>query len=324
MSSLGGSCRCGKRSRRRRTVSIVSSTERVVCESQTTFSGSFTTMLSTSSGPLTSVTWSGASPAVPSTSSWPSWPMSRISKSSRANRTASRCTLVTSGHVASIAWSPRSAARLHDRRRDTVRAEDDVRACRHLVDLVDEDRALLLERRDDVHVVHDLLAHVHRGAVVLEGLLDGHDGSVHTRAVSTGRGQQHPLVSDDRGILEPASSAGDPRHRQADGCVAHPSILGECAEHSMGDDRDERPGPVDVRRRADDRTPIDGGRAAHARRAVARRAPSRARSAAGSTGSAPPGSRARSPSGASPAATSTASSKTSTRTRRSASRSGRR
>ena len=58
------------------------------------------------------------------------------------------------------------------RRRDAVGGEDDDRALGHLVGLVDEDRAALLERGDDVLVVHDLLAHVDGRAVELERLLD--------------------------------------------------------------------------------------------------------------------------------------------------------
>src|ERR671928_148987 len=53
MSSLGGSARLGKRSRSARTVATVSSTDRVVCDSQTTWSGSRTVTLATSSGPST-------------------------------------------------------------------------------------------------------------------------------------------------------------------------------------------------------------------------------------------------------------------------------
>ena len=51
-------------------VSIVSSTDSVV--SEMTLSGSRTVTFSTSSGPSTSVMWSGASPLVPMTSSCPS------------------------------------------------------------------------------------------------------------------------------------------------------------------------------------------------------------------------------------------------------------
>ena len=90
---------------------------------------------------------------------------------------------------------------LHDGRRDAVRAEDDVRALGHLVDLVDEDGALLLERRDDVDVVHDLLAHVDGRAVVLERLLDGDDRTVDSRAVAARGREQHPLGPGDGGIL---------------------------------------------------------------------------------------------------------------------------
>ena len=106
--------------------------------------------------------------------------------------------------------------RVHDRRRDAVRAEDDVRALGHLVDLVDEDRARRLELGHDVDVVHDLLAHVDRRAVVLERLLDGDDGAVDAGAVAARGGEQHPLVSGDGDILEPAAHARDSGHAEAD------------------------------------------------------------------------------------------------------------
>src|SRR5665647_214806 len=110
MSSLGGSSSKGNFSRSLVTVSYVSSTLRVVCDSHATLLGSLTSTASTSSGCCTSVMWSGASPVVPSTSSWPAWPMSRISTPSAANRVASLWTLVTSGQVASIVLRPRAAA----------------------------------------------------------------------------------------------------------------------------------------------------------------------------------------------------------------------
>ena len=74
----------------------------------------------------------------------------------------------------------------HDGRRDAVRAEDDVGALGNLVDLLDEDRAGRLELGHHVDVVHDLLAHVDRGAEALEGLLDGDDGPVDAGAVARG------------------------------------------------------------------------------------------------------------------------------------------
>jgi len=90
---------------------------------------------------------------------------------------------------------------LHDARRHAVRAEDDVRPLRHLVDLVDEDRPLPFERRDDVHVVHDLLADVDGRAVVLEGLFDGDHRPVDASAVAAGGRQEHTFAPGDGGIL---------------------------------------------------------------------------------------------------------------------------
>ena len=180
----------GNRSRSARTVSIVSSTVSVVCDSHTTFSGSRTVTDAASAAVSTSWMCDGASPEVPSTSSWPACPTSRMSKSSRAYRLASWCTLVTSGHVASIVRRFRSRASRAHRGRHAVRREHQQRTLGHLVGVVDEDRAALLERLDDVPVVDDLLAHVDGGAVLLEGLLDGLDGAVDARAVAAGLGQQ--------------------------------------------------------------------------------------------------------------------------------------
>ena len=52
----------------------------------------------------------------------------------------------------------------------------------------------VLEARHDVLVVHDLLAHVDRGAVQVERLLDGDHGPVDARAVAPRRGQQDGAV----------------------------------------------------------------------------------------------------------------------------------
>ena len=110
MSSLGGSARVGKRSRSAATVSLVSSTDSVVCDSQTSLAGSRTCTPALSPGPSTSWIRDGASPVVPTTSSWPSWPMSRMSYPWAANRRASLCTLVTSGQVASMVCRLRALA----------------------------------------------------------------------------------------------------------------------------------------------------------------------------------------------------------------------
>ena len=61
MSSLGGSSSCGKRSRSAPTVSLVSSTDSVVWDSQATLAGSLTWTVP-SSGPSTRWMCSGASP----------------------------------------------------------------------------------------------------------------------------------------------------------------------------------------------------------------------------------------------------------------------
>src|SRR6516225_2104869 len=110
MSSLGGSASNGNRARSAATVCSVSSTDNVVCDNHATFAGSATTAAAACSGPSTSRICPGASPVVPTTSSCPACPTSTMSYPAAANRRASLCTFVTSGHVASIARSPRAAA----------------------------------------------------------------------------------------------------------------------------------------------------------------------------------------------------------------------
>ena len=94
------------------TISIVSSTDNVVCDNHTRFStscrnsGSFATPAT----PSTRCVTSGASPAVPSTSSCPSCPTNKMWYPCFANRFASLCTFVTSGQVASKVFSDSFAA----------------------------------------------------------------------------------------------------------------------------------------------------------------------------------------------------------------------
>ena len=78
-------------------------------------------------------------------------------------------------------------------RGDAVRGEDDDRARGHLVGVVDEDRAALGEGLHHVHVVHDLLADVDGGPVLLQRALDGLDGPVDACAVAAGLGHQDSL-----------------------------------------------------------------------------------------------------------------------------------
>ena len=63
--------------------------------------------------------------------------------------------------------------------------QHDDRPLRHLVELVDEDGALVLQAVHDVEVVHDLLADVDGPVVLLEGSLDRIDGALDTGAIAT-------------------------------------------------------------------------------------------------------------------------------------------
>ena len=82
---------------------------------------------------------------------------------------------------------------LVDLRGDPVGGEDDRRALGHLLVLLDEDRALGLQRGHHVLVVHDLLAHVDRPPVQLERLLDGLHRPVDAGTVAAWLGEQYAL-----------------------------------------------------------------------------------------------------------------------------------
>ena len=193
MSSLGGFCSVGNRSRSARTVSIVSSTLSVVCESHTTFSGSRTVTASTSAAVSTSWMCDGASPAVPSTSSWPRVPDEQDVEV-LAGEPLGLLVHLGDQRAGGVDRAQLPVAGLGpDRGRDAVRGEHQQGTLGHLGRVVDEDRAALLERLHDVPVVHDLLADVDRRAVLLERLLDGLDGAVDAGAVAAGRGEQDAL-----------------------------------------------------------------------------------------------------------------------------------
>ncbi len=100
---------------------------------------------------------------------------------------------MTSGHVASIVCSPRACALARTRRRHAVRREHGDGPGGDFGLLIDEDRAALAQLVHDVFVVHDLLAHVHRRTVQLQGAFHGLHGAIHARAVPARRGQQHLL-----------------------------------------------------------------------------------------------------------------------------------
>jgi hypothetical protein len=88
------------------------------------------------------------------------------------------------------AQAPRIGLRAH-RLRHAVRREHDRRAARHLVQLLDEDRALGLEVVDDEFVVDHLVPHVDRGAELRERLLDDGDGAVDAGAEAAGVGEKY-------------------------------------------------------------------------------------------------------------------------------------
>ncbi len=94
--------------------------------------------------------------------------------------------------VASIVRRRRVRAHVH-RRRDAVRGEDDGRPERDVLLALDEDRAAFFELTHDVRVVHDLLAHVDRGAMEVECLLNSLDCPLDAGAIAPRRGEEQPL-----------------------------------------------------------------------------------------------------------------------------------
>ena len=82
--------------------------------------------------------------------------------------------------------------RVH-RRRDAVRGEHHDGPFGNLVGLLDENRPGLLQGVDHVPVVHDLVAHIDRGAVLLQRALDRFDGAIHTGAVPAGLRKENPF-----------------------------------------------------------------------------------------------------------------------------------
>ena len=90
-----------------------------------------------------------------------------------------------------------------DRRRNAVRAKDHDAAFWNLVGFVNKNRAAGFELGHDVDVVHNLFAHVDRGAMGLERLDHRLDSAVDARAVTAGLGKQdsarsHPNIVCDR------------------------------------------------------------------------------------------------------------------------------
>jgi hypothetical protein len=82
---------------------------------------------------------------------------------------------------------PALLAVLAHRRRNSVRGENADLTHGDLVLVVDEDGAEALETADDVIVVHDLVPHVDRRAVLGEQAFDDLDRAVDTRAKGSRR-----------------------------------------------------------------------------------------------------------------------------------------
>jgi len=89
---------------------------------------------------------------------------------------------------------------VHDRCHP-VRREHDRRAFGHLVVLLDEDRAAVLQRLHHVLVVHDLLADVDGCSVGVQCLLNRDDGAVDPGAVAARGGEQDTLSGRGHGSI---------------------------------------------------------------------------------------------------------------------------
>ena len=86
------------------------------------------------------------------------------------------------------AESPRRCFRAHALR-DPVRRKHDRRSLGNFFDFVDEHRALAFQVVDDEFVVHNLVAHVDRRAVLRQRALDDRDGPVDPGAEAAGIGE---------------------------------------------------------------------------------------------------------------------------------------
>ena len=72
---------------------------------------------------------------------------------------------------------------------NAMRAENDDRPFRHLIQLFHKHRPFLPERIDDMAAMHDLMANIDRGAVLLERQIHNVDRPIDTGAKPTGIGK---------------------------------------------------------------------------------------------------------------------------------------
>ena len=267
MSSLGGSSSSGNRSRIAATVSSVSSTDSVVCESQATFDGVADHDAGARRRALHELDVLGrlAGGALDLLVAVVADQQDVVVVVGEPLRLVVHLGHQRAGRVDGL--QPALGGLDVHRRRDAVGGEDHGRALGHLVELLDEDRAARLEVGDDVLVVHDLLAHVDRRAVEVERLLDGDDRAVDAGAVAARRREQDGAVGDAR----------KPRSVVVTMVGSHATVQSTAR-------------PV---RRARLGSPTWRWRPHRSHRRRSARSPTR--SPAGSTGSARSGSRARSP-----------------------------
>jgi hypothetical protein len=103
-----------------------------------------------------------------------------------------------------------------DRGRRTVGREHHHRSLGHLVELVDEDSALVLQSPHHVKVVDDLFADVHGSPVLLESSLDRVDRALDTGAIPTRSCQKdrtHPFIVPSADALSVHDSSPGPPDR---------------------------------------------------------------------------------------------------------------
>ena len=86
-------------------------------------------------------------------------------------------------------------AALAHRRRNAVGRVDDALAVRHVVDLVDKDRALFRQLIHNIAVMDNFAAHVDGRAKGFKGDLDDVDRAHHSGAKAARLEQQHPLLT---------------------------------------------------------------------------------------------------------------------------------
>ena len=108
------------------------------------------------------------------------------------------------------------------RLRHAMRREHDGRPLRHLVELVDEHRALLLQVVDDEFVVDDFVAHVDRRAMLRQCPLDDRDGAVDAGTKTAGVGEddvhaQRSFVAGERLVRAALPETVDDQQCRADG-----------------------------------------------------------------------------------------------------------